>query len=418
MEMQKVRLTSRKPALGFIFLTIVLDILGVGLIVPILPTLVSELRGGGAAEGARIYGLLVAIYALMQFICAPLLGSLSDRFGRRRVLLLSLLGAGLDYGLLAWAPTLPWFFAGRVISGITGANYAAAMAYITDVSPPEKRAANFGLMGAAFGIGFVVGPAVGGLLGSIDLRLPFWVAGGLTLVNWFYGLLVLPESLAPEKRRRLTWSRANPVGALLYLRNHPLALGLSGTHFLIHLAHQVYPSIWVLYTGYRFQWKAAQVGWSLALVGVMTALVQGVLSRRLIPWLGERRAAVVGMTSAALALAGYGAAPAGWLLYVIICLGSLGGLAPPAIQALASMSTGERDQGGLQGTFVSLSSVAGILGPPLVTGMFAWGIDPAAKIHLPGAAFFLAALLQGLAVLLALRSFRIQPHNSQPVPHA
>lgn len=405
----------RKPALGFIFLTLVLDILGIGLIVPILPALVEDLRGAGVSEGARIYGMLAAAYALMQFLCAPLLGSLSDRFGRRRVILLSLLGSGLDYFLLAWAPNLGWFFVGRIISGVTGANYAPAMAYIADVSPPEKRAANFGIVGAAFGLGFVVGPAIGGLLGEIHLRLPFWVAGLLTMVNWAYGLLVLPESLSAENRRPFSWGRSNPVGALLHLRRHPMVMGLSGTHFLLSVAHQVFPSIWVLYTGYRFHWSAAQVGWSLALVGMMTALVQAGLSRRLIPRWGERRAAVAGMTAGALALVFYGAASAGWMLYAIIILGSLGGLAIPAIQGLVSRAVGDREQGGLQGTFTSLSSVAGIAGPPLATGMFAWGIDPETSRHLPGAAFYLAAVLQSLAVLLALRSFRLKSGSGEAV---
>ena len=398
----------RKPAISFIFLTLVLDILGFGLIVPILPTLVEELKGAGVSEGARVYGMLASVYALMQFLCGPLLGSLSDRFGRRRILLVSLLGAGLDYFLLAWAPTLPWFFVGRIISGVTGANYAAAMAYIADVSPPEKRAANFGLMGAAFGLGFVIGPALGGVLGEMHLRLPFWVAGGMTLVNWFYGLLVLPESLEPDKRRPFSWKRSNPVGAFLHLRGQPMVLGLAGTHFLTHLAHQVFPSIWVLYTGYRFHWGAAQVGWTLALVGVMAALVQGGLSRRVIPKWGEKRSAVVGMIVAALALICYGAASAGWFLYVIVVLGSLGGLAPPSVQSLASRAVTDREQGALQGILTSLSSVAGIAGPPLATAMFAWGIDPATSHHLPGAAFFLAAILQFLAVLLALYSFRVR----------
>lgn len=397
----------RKPAIGFIFLTLVLDVLGIGLVVPILPALVEDLHGSGVSEGARIYGLLAAAYAFMQFVCAPFLGSLSDRFGRRRVILVSLFGSALDYVLLACAPNLAWFFVGRIISGMTGANYAPAMAYIADVSPVKKRAANFGLIGVAFGLGFVAGPAIGGVLGEMHLRLPFWVAAALTLVNWLYGLLVLPESLPQEKRRRFSWTRSNPAGALLYLRRHPMVLGLSGTHFLIHLAHQVFPSIWVLYTGYRFHWGAAQVGWSLALVGVMAALVQGILSRRLIPRWGEKRAALLGTITGAVALAAYGLASAEWVLYLIIVFGSVGGLATPALQGLASISVSDREQGSLHGTFASLSSVAGIAGPPMATGMFAWGIDPLAERNLPGAAFFLAALLQVLAVLLGLHSFRL-----------
>ena len=228
---------ARKPAVTFVFITLVLDVLGIGLIIPITPRLVETLQQTGVADASKTYGLLVALYSLMQFVGAPVLGSLSDRFGRRPVILLSLLGSGLDYFLLAWAPTLGWFFLGRIISGLTGANFAAASAYIADVSPPEKRAANFGLIGAAFGLGFILGPALGGLLGNIGLRMPFVVAGVLTLLNTLYGWLVLPESLAPENRRAFSWARANPVGALLQLKKYPMVLGLAGTYFLIYFAH-------------------------------------------------------------------------------------------------------------------------------------------------------------------------------------
>ncbi|MEM7387400.1 MAG: TCR/Tet family MFS transporter, partial [Verrucomicrobiota bacterium] len=281
---------KRKPALAFIFITVVLDILGIGLIVPILPKLVETLQPGGTAAAAHTFGLLAALYSLMQFVFAPLVGSLSDRFGRRPIILLSLLGAGLDYFLLAWAPTLAWFFIGRIIAGITGANITAATAYIADVSPPEKRAANFGLIGAAFGIGFIIGPAMGGLLGEYGLRIPFIVAGCLTLLNALYGFFVLPESLAPENRRPFSWKSSNPVGSLLELRRYPMVFGLSGTHFLVNVAHQVFPSIWVLYTGHRYGWSPKEVGFSLAMVGLMAALVQGGLTRWIIPKLGERKA--------------------------------------------------------------------------------------------------------------------------------
>src|SRR5436190_1616959 len=230
----------RKPALGFIFVTLVLDILGIGLIVPILPKLVESFEHGNLADASATYGTLAALGAFMQFLFAPLLGNLSDRFGRRPVILISLLGSGLDYFLLAFAPTLSWFFVGRVIAGITGANFAAASAYIADISPPEKRAANFGLIGAAFGLGFILGPALGGLLGNIGLRMPFVVAGALTLLNALYGLFVLPESHAPENRRAFSWARSNPVGALLHLKTYPMVIGLAGSYFLIYFAHQVF----------------------------------------------------------------------------------------------------------------------------------------------------------------------------------
>ena len=292
---------SRKPALGFIFITVSLDILGIGLIIPILPRLVEGFEHGDAAAASHTVGLLTALYALMQFLCAPLLGSLSDRFGRRPVILASLLGSGLDYFLLAFAPNLGWFFVGRIIAGVTGANFGAATAYIADISPPEKRAANFGIIGAAFGVGFIAGPALGGLLGDVGLRVPFLVAGGLTLLNWLYGLLVLPESMALGNRRGFSWTRSNPVGSLLDLRRHPMAFGLTGTYFLMNLAHQVLPSTWVLYTSYRYHWTVGQTGLSLALVGLTAAIVQGGLTRVVVPRFGEKKAATFGL---AIAIAG------------------------------------------------------------------------------------------------------------------
>jgi DHA1 family tetracycline resistance protein-like MFS transporter len=398
---------ARKPALIFIFITLFLDIVGIGIVVPILPALVEELQGEGLVTASYTFGILAALYSLMQFIFAPLLGSLSDRFGRRVVILTSLLGAGLDYFLLAFAPNLAWFVLGRVIAGITGANFSAAAAYIADISPPEKRAANFGLIGAAFGLGFIVGPAAGGLLGELGVRVPFFAAGGLTLLNWLYGVFVLPESLAKENRRAFSWKRSNPVGALLDLRRYPMVFGLSGSFFLINVAHQVLPSTWVLYTGYRYGWSPGKVGISLALVGLMAALVQGGLTRVVVPKLGEKKTAVLGLTVGAMSFVAYGLAPDGWMLYVIIVFGSLSGLATPAIQGLISRSVGADEQGGVQGTLTSLASVAGIVGPPVATGLFAYFISEVAPQHLPGAAFFFSAVLVGSALLLAVRSCRM-----------
>ncbi|MFT4641477.1 MAG: DHA1 family tetracycline resistance protein-like MFS transporter [Verrucomicrobiales bacterium] len=397
---------ARKPALGFIFVTLVLDILGLGLIVPILPKLVETMQSGGLSEAAHTYGFLIALYALMQFLFAPLLGSLSDRFGRRPVILVSLLGGGLDYFLLAYAPNLSWFVVGRIIAGITGANYAAAAAYIADVSPPEKRAANFGLIGAAFGLGFIIGPTLGGWLGDINLRLPFIVAGCLTLLNWLFGLFVLPESLGDENRRSFSWKRSNPVGALLDLKRYPMVLGLSWTYFLVSVAHQVFPATWVLYTGYRFGWGPKEIGLSLGFVGVMAALVQGGLTRVIIPKLGEQRAAILGLVISVLSYICYGLASEGWMIYATIVWGSLGGLSTPAVQSLVSRNVGADEQGGVQGALTSLTSVAGILGPPIATGLFGYFISEQAPILLPGAAFFFAGLLVVIAILLAKRSFR------------
>lgn len=397
---------KRKPALIFIFITLFLDILGIGLIVPILPRLIEELGDGKVASASFVYGWLVGLYSLMQFLFAPVIGSLSDRFGRRPVILLSLFGTGLDYFLLAWAPTLAWFFVGRLISGITGANYSAAAAYVADVSPPEKRSANFGIIGAAFGLGFIFGPALGGWLGEFGLRVPFVVAGILTLINWLYGFLILPESLQKENVRRFTLERANPVGALLELKRQPLILGLSGSYFISSIAHQVYPSIWVLYTAFRYEWDTRQTGLSLALVGLMAAIVQGGLARIIIPKIGERNAAVGGLSVMAFALTGYGLAPEGWMVYFLIVFGSLSGIAVPAIQGMVSRSVGDNEQGVIQGSLTSLQSVAGFVGPLIATSIFGFFISENAPVLLPGAPFFFSAALSVLAAFLAAVSFR------------
>jgi DHA1 family tetracycline resistance protein-like MFS transporter len=408
-------MSPHKPALGFIFVTLFLDILGIGLIIPILPKLIEEMSGGNVSAASQTYGWLAALYSLMQFLCAPVLGSLSDRFGRRAVILSSLFGSWLDYLLLAFAPTLPWFFLGRILAGVTGANMTAANAYIADVSPPEKRAANFGLVGAAFGLGFIAGPALGGWIGDqFGLRAPFFVTAGLTLLNWFYGLLVLPESLPRDQRRAFDWKRANPVGSFVALRRHPELLGLTETCFLISLAHQVFPSTWVLYTSYRFDWTPRQVGLSLAAVGVMAAIVQGGLARKMIPKLGERRSIIIGLTNATVFFTAYGLATRGWMIYVLIVIGSFGGIAMPALQGLVSRCVPLNEQGAVQGALSSLASLAGILGPVLATGLFGFFISPHAPAHVPGAAFFCGSLLMLIALQLALRSFRKNPPTAAP----
>ena len=405
---------SRKPALGFIFITLFLDILGIGLIIPILPRLIETLSGGDVSSASQTFGWLAALYSLMQFVFSALLGSLSDRFGRRPVILSSLFGSGLDYLLLAFAPTLPWFFLGRLIAGITGANITAASAYIADISPPEKRAQNFGIIGAAFGLGFIAGPALGGLLGNVGLRVPFLVASGLTLVNWLYGLLILPESLDRQHRRAFSWSRSNPVGSVIALKRFPVVLGLTGTFFLLYLGHNALVSIWVLYMSYRYGWTVGQTGLSLAIIGVMAAVVQGGLVRVAVPKLGERRAILIGLTISVLGMLGYGLATRGWMIYVILVAASLGGIAGPAAQGLISRGVPLNEQGAVQGALTSLASMAGIVGPPIATGLFGYFIGPRTLVHLPGVPFFLAAALNFTAMLLALRSFRRTP----PVPDA
>lgn len=395
---------AKKPALAFIFITLVLDILGIGLIIPILPKLIENFMGGNVPEAARVFGWLAAIYSLMQFLFAPLLGSLSDRFGRRPVILSSLFGAGLDYFLLAFAPTLSWFFVGRIISGITGANFSAANAYIADITPPEKRAANFGLVGAAFGIGFIIGPALGGWLGNFGLRLPFIVAGCLTLANWLYGYFVLPESLARENRRAFSWARSNPVGSLLALRRYPAVLALVAIYFLAYIAHASLPATWVLYTSYRYDWTSAEVGISLAIVGLATAIVQGGLTSIVVKKLGDRRTILFGLTMHTLAYAGYGAATAAWMIYAILLIGALGGLTAPTLQGYVSRTVAADEQGGVQGALGSIASVAGIIGPPIVSYLFSAFIAPEAPVKIPGIAFFFSAALMVVALALAVRA--------------
>lgn len=402
-------MTRRTPAIAFILVTLFLDILGIGLIVPILPRLIEELSGGNVASASTTFGLLASLYSLMQFLFAPILGSLSDRYGRRPVILGSLLGSGLDYLVLAMAPTLGWFYLGRIVAGVTGANITAATAYIADVSPPEKRAQSFGLIGATFGLGFICGPALGGVLGGVGLRMPFYAAAALALLNWCYGLWVLPESLGVANRRAFRWARANPVGSLTALRRHPVVFGLTGTFFLLHLAHAAVHSTWVLYTKYRYEWTVTETGVSLAIVGVMAALVQGGLVRFVVPRLGERRAIATGLAVGVLTMAGYGVASEGWMIYPILVFGSLGGITGPAVQALISKNVEANEQGAVQGALSSLGSVAGIIGPLVATTLFGYFIGSRAPMVVPGAPFYAGALLLIGALVLAGRAFRLTP---------
>ena len=407
----------RTPALGFIMITLTLDILGIGLIVPILPGLVKHFTGGDAGEAARAVGWLGALYALMQFLFAPFLGCLSDKVGRRPVLLVSQFAMALDYFFLALAPGLWWFAVGRVLTGITGANFAAATAYIADVSPPEKRAANFGLVGMAFGIGFIIGPLLGGMLGQYGLRVPFYAAGALTLANWLYGCFILPESLKPENRRAIDWGRANPAGSLLHLWRHPKLFGLALCALFTFTAHSVYPSIWVLYTEYRYGWDARWNSWSLAMVGIFAAFVQGFLTGKVTARIGEWHTALLGLGIAAVAYTAYGLATAGWKIFVIIAFGSLGGLAGPALQSLISNSVGPDEQGTIQGAVTSLESVAGVAGPLLATSVFSYFISADRAHPLPGAPFFAASLL-GILGLLAAALVRPRPPAVPPAEQA
>ena len=398
-----------KPAVIFIFITLFLDIFGIGVIVPVLPKLVLEMQGGNEESASHAVGWLGSLYALMQFVFSPILGSLSDRFGRRPVILVSLLGSAFDYLLLAWAPTLSWLILGRIISGITGANFSAASAYIADVTPPEKRAAGYGMIGAAFGLGFIAGPALGGLLGSYGLRVPFLVAAGVTALNWLYGLFVLPESLAKENRRRFAWSATNPFKSLLSLSQWPVVMGLAGSQFLMNIASNIYPSLWVLYTGHRYHWDAKQVGYSLCLVGVTAAIVQGGLAGKIISRIGDRKGVIFGLSTMAVAMFAYGLASEGWMIYAIICAGAIGGIGGPAEQALISKAVPADQQGAVQGALGSLMSVSGILAPIIWGHLYALSISKDVGWQFPGLSFIFAGILTILALIPAIRVFRKLP---------
>ena len=398
---------GRQPAaVAFILVTILLDIMALGMVIPVLPTLVVGFLGGDAAGAATVYGVFGTVWALMQFLCSPLLGALSDRFGRRPVILLSNLGLGLDYILMALAPSLAWLLVGRVISGITAASIGTAGAYVADITPLAQRAARFGLLGSAFGLGFVLGPALGGLLGSYGPRLPFWVAAGFSLANALYGLLVLPESLPPERRARFTWRRATPLGPLRLLRAQPGLLGLAGVSVLYSLAHEVLPSVFVLYATYRYGWGEAMTGLTLAAVGVGAMLVQGGLVKTFVARLGERATLLVGLACGAAGMAIYGLAPTGAWFWAGIPVMALWGLASPATQSLMSGRVGADQQGQLQGALSALRGLTGLVGPALFTLTFAAAIAAEHSWHLPGAPFLLAASLLLGAVAVARAATR------------
>ena len=393
----------RRAALAFIFVTVALDMLAIGIIIPVLPKLIERFMGGDTANAAEVFGVFGTVWAAMQFFSSPVMGALSDRFGRRPVILLSNFGLGLDYIIMALAPDLAWLLVGRVISGICAASVSTSFAYIADVTPPEKRAAGFGMVGMAFGFGFVVGPAMGGLLAGIEPWLPFWVAAAFSLANGCYGLFVLPESLPPDRRAAFAWKRANPIGALNLLREQPALLGLAFVNFLSQLAHVVLPAMSVLYTGYRYGWDETTVGLMLAGVGVCSAIVQGALVRRVVARFGERRTLLAGLVFGTLGFAGIGLAPTGALYLATVPLMALWGLSGPAVQGLMTRRVDGRSQGRLQGANGSLTSVAALIGPGLFTLTFARFIAPEAAWHVPGAPFLLAALLLVAALALAWR---------------
>jgi len=394
--------TSSRHALTFVLLTVLIDTVGFGIVLPVLPALIRDLRHAGLDDAARWGGWLAFAYAAMQFVFAPIVGNLSDRFGRRPVLLASLAAFGIDYLVMAFAPTLAWLFVGRLIAGITGAAYATANAYIADITPPEKRSENFGLMGAAFGVGFILGPAIGGFLGDLGPRAPFFVASALALANVAYGWLVLPESLPPEKRRPFSFAIANPFGTLGLLAKHPGVLGLAMALMLWMLGHQVLPSVWTYYTMLRFQWDQRTVGLSLAAAGISMIVVQGTLTRLIIPKLGERRAATMGFAFGAAGYLVYALAPEGWMMFLGIVVSAPAGLVYPSVNGLMSRSAGADEQGALQGAIGSLYGLTEIAGPIVMTQLFAIFSSRDAPFPFPGAPFALSAILTIAALWLVV----------------
>lgn len=418
-------MNHRKPALTFIFVTLMLDVLGFGLLIPVSPRLVESLlnegRGGTEAEAAPYVAALQSTFYAMAFLFAPALGVLSDRVGRRPVILISLFGSGIDYLAMALSPNLIWLFAMRVFNGLSGASFAAANAYVADVTPPERRAAGYGMIGAAFGVGFVVGPVIGGMLGDEHnhipfighghIRLPFYAACALTMLNWLYGMFVLPESLPPDRRRPFELRRANPIGALYSLGKYPLVLGMAISLFLLNMAQFALHATWALSMQYRFDWTPRDIGLSLMAVGLFGGAVQGGLAGRIIPKLGERRSLMFAIAVGTLAFVGYGAATQGWMIYAVIIAASIGAIGQPAAQALITKEVLPTEQGTIQGAIASLMSFAGIVGP-LIGG---WILHefikephpfPNAPIPLAGANFYASAFLYGLGGFAAAWAVR------------
>lgn len=449
---------KRQAAIIFIFITLFIDILGIGIVIPVLPELIKQFVAQDAgvsltattpeipvqpeaatqpstttqpttaqtevapseatnqpdspvdSVAGRYYGVLAAVYSLMQFIFAPILGALSDRFGRRPIILISLFGLGVDYLILAFAPNLAWLFIGRVVAGIMGASITAANAYIADISTPENRAQNFGLVGVAFGLGFIFGPVLGGVLGGINIHLPFFVSAGLVFVNLLYGFFVLPESLKPENRRAFSWANANPVSSLLNLRKYPLVANLAVAFLFIYLAQSGLQTVWVLYTGYRFGWGELTNGLTLGFVGVMAAIVQGGLIRPIIKSLGERRTTLLGVGISVVSFLLYGLSYQGWMMIAVIVISALAGVAGPAIQGMVAGSVDSSEQGTVQGALTSLLSLTSIIAPLVFTTfLFSYFTSSAAPFLLPGAPFLFGALLNLIAVIIVVNVFRKFP---------
>ncbi|GGB24347.1 TCR/Tet family MFS transporter [Puia dinghuensis] len=396
--------SNKKAAIGFIFVTLLIDVMGWGLIIPVMADLISKLKGIPPNEASPYGSYLLAAFAVTQFLFAPVIGNLSDRFGRRPILLFSLLGFGIDYIILALAPAYGWLFIGRVIAGITGASFTTASAYIADVSTdPSERAKNFGMIGAAFGLGFVLGPALGGVLATWGIRAPFWGAAILCLLNCLYGYFILPESLSKENRRPFDWKRANPFGSLKFLSSHPEIGGLAISFFLIYLAAQSVQGNWNFFTSYRFGWGPKMIGISLTVVGVLVGGVQAGLTRVVNPKIGNEKSIYIGLSLYTVGLVLFGFASQSWMMFAFLVPYCLGGLAGPALQSVISGHVPPNQQGELQGALTSLMSLTTVIGPLIMSNIFAYFTSSKAPFYFPGMHFLLGALFMLMATIIANR---------------
>lgn len=399
---------SRKAAIGFIFLTLLIDVTGLGLIIPVMPRLIQELTDGNISSISQWGGWLTFSYAIVQFLFAPIIGNLSDQFGRRPVLLLSLLGFGIDYLFLSFAPSLGWLFVGRIIAGITGASFTTASAYIADISTKENRAQNFGMIGAAFGMGFIIGPVLGGLLGSFGPRFPFIVAAGLSLLNALYGYFVLPESLSKDNRRKFEWKRANPLGSLMQLKKYPGIGGLIGCFVLVYIAGHAVQSNWTFFTIEKFNWNEKLIGISLGVIGLLIAFVQGGLIRMINPKLGNAKSVYVGLGLYTLGMLLFAFASQSWMMFAFMVPYSFGGIAGPALQAIISGQVPANEQGELQGALTSLMSATSVIGPVLMTNLFAFFTHENAPVKFAGAPFLLGSVLMLISTIIAYNALKTQ----------
>ena len=397
---------KKSPAMVFIFITMLIDIIGLGIIIPVIPKLISQLINGDISEAAKYGGWLLFAYAITQFVFSPLIGNLSDKFGRRPIILISLFGFSLDYLLLAFAPTITWLFIGRIISGITGASITTAAAYIADVSTPENRAKNFGLIGAAFGMGFIIGPVIGGFLGQYGARVPFYAAAILCMINFLYGFFILPESLSKENRRDFNWKRANPVGAILNLKKYPKLIGLIVAVFILYVASHAVQSNWSYFTIYKFGWNEKMVGISLGVVGLLVGLVQGGLIRYTSPRLGNKKSIVIGMALYCVGMFLFATASQSWMMFVFLIPYCLGGISGPALQSVISEQVPATEQGEIQGTMTSIMSASSIIGPPMMSTIFYFFTHKSAPFQFAGAPFILGGILILISLVIAYKALK------------